>query len=87
MWDNREGGELDPADDVRRHCKKNSSIFILHIVHRYGRQKKAVTVAAKSGQFTASKTGMGQLPPGIFLPLLGPSLPPSPWHLDLITYI
>jgi len=27
MRDNQEGGELDPADDVRRRCKKNSSVL------------------------------------------------------------
>jgi len=27
MWDSQGGGELDPADDVRRRCKKNSFPF------------------------------------------------------------
>jgi len=30
MWNNPEGGELDPAVDDRRHCKNNSFRFILH---------------------------------------------------------
>jgi len=31
MQDNPEGGELDPAEDVRRRCKKNSSILFCMI--------------------------------------------------------
>jgi len=27
MRDNPEGGKLDPADDVRRRCMKNSSVL------------------------------------------------------------
>jgi len=50
---NPEEGELDPAVDVRRRCKKNSSVLSCI-------GKKAVTVASKSGQFTASETGKGQ---------------------------
>jgi len=56
MWDNPEGGELDPAKGVRKHCKKNSSI--LSCIKRW--QEKAVTMATKSGQFTADKIGKGQ---------------------------
>jgi len=44
MQDNPEGGELDPAEGVRRRCKKNSSV--LSCVGRG--QEKAVTAAAKS---------------------------------------
>jgi len=40
------GGELDPAVDDHRHCKKNSPSVLSCI----GEQKKAVTVAVKSGQ-------------------------------------
>jgi len=51
MRDNPEVGELNPAVFVRRRCKKNSSVLSC-----IG-QKKAVTVAAKSEQLTAGKTG------------------------------
>jgi len=27
MQDNPEGGQLDPADDIRGRCKKNSSVL------------------------------------------------------------
>jgi len=41
---------LDPAVDDRKRCKKNSSVL-----SRIGlRGKKEVTVAVKSGQFTAA---------------------------------
>jgi len=53
MQNNPEGGDLEPADDVHSRCKKNSSV--LSYIKRG--QKKAVTVAAKSRQFTASETG------------------------------
>jgi len=57
MRDNPEGGESDPADDVRRHCKKNS-LSVLSCVGK--RTKEGVTVAAKSEQFTAGDTGKDQ---------------------------
>jgi len=45
MQDNPREGELDPAvDDCRHGCKKNSLPIIL-----ISEQKKAATVAAKSG--------------------------------------
>jgi len=50
MRDNLEG-ERDSAFDDRRRCKKNYP-FVLPSINR---QKKAVTMAAKSGQFTAGK--------------------------------
>jgi len=43
MRDNPEGGELDLADDVRMHCKKNSPSVLSSIRG----QEKTVTVAAK----------------------------------------
>jgi len=30
MWNNSAGGEIDAADDVRRHCKKN--FFVLSCI-------------------------------------------------------
>jgi len=57
MRDNPEGSELDPAECVRRRCKKNSP-SVLSCIGKG--QVKAVTVAAKSGQFTADETGKGQ---------------------------
>jgi len=48
--------ESDPAEGVRRRCMKNSPSFLSCIGKR---TKKAVTVAAKSRQFTADKTGKG----------------------------
>jgi len=45
---------LDPAEDVRKRCMKNSP-SVLSCIGRRG-QEKAVTVAAKSGQFTADET-------------------------------
>jgi len=57
MRDSQGGGESDLADDVRRRCMKNSPSFLSCIGKR---PKKAVTVAAKSRQFTADKTGKGQ---------------------------
>jgi len=56
MRDNPEGGELDPAVDVRRRCKK---ILLFYPVQVRG-QKKAVTVAAKSRQFIAGERGKGK---------------------------
>jgi len=53
MWDNPEGSELDLAVDDRRRCKKNSSTLSCMVRG----QKKALTVAEKSGQFTASEAG------------------------------
>jgi len=54
--DDPEGGELDPAVDVRRRCEKNSPSGFLA---QTGGQKKTVTVPAKSGQFTAGEVGKG----------------------------
>jgi len=48
---NPEGGELDPTVCNRRHFKKNSILFY----------PKSLTVTAKTGQFTANRTGKGQL--------------------------
>jgi len=56
MQDNPEVGKLDPAVDVRKRYKKNSPSVLSCIGKR---QEKAVTVAAKSGQFTADETGKG----------------------------
>jgi len=55
MWDNPGGGEPDPAEGVRRRCKKNSP-SVLSCIGIRG-PEKAVTVAATSGQFKADKTG------------------------------
>jgi len=57
MRDNPEGGESYPAEGVRRRCKKNSSV--LFCIGK--RTREAVTVAAKSGQFTVDETGQGQI--------------------------
>jgi len=54
MQDSQGEGESDLAEGVRRRCMKNSP-FLSCIG-----QKKAVTVAAKSRQFTADKMGKGQ---------------------------
>jgi len=45
MRDNPEGGEFDPADDVCRRCKKNSSVLSY--------------IDKKTEHFTAGKTGKG----------------------------
>jgi len=42
------GGESDLAEGVRRRCMNNSSV--LSCIDKRTREKKAVTVAAKSGQ-------------------------------------
>jgi len=55
MRDNPEGA-LHPAVDDHRHCKDeeySSSVL------SYRGQKKAASVAAKSGQFTAGESGKG----------------------------
>jgi len=51
---NNPEGKLDLAEDVRKRCKMNSSSVLYCI------QEKAVTVAAKSKQFTADEMGKGQ---------------------------
>jgi len=56
--DNPDRGELDPAYEISRRCKKNSHSVLFCIRG----QKKAVMVAAKSGQFIAGKTGERQVP-------------------------
>jgi len=55
MRENPGGSELDPAEGVRRRCKKNSPSVLSCMGKR-----KAVTVAAKSSPFTVEKTGKGQ---------------------------
>jgi len=55
MRDNPGRNESDPTEDVRRHYKKNSPV--LSCIRK---RKKAVTVAAKSGQFKSGETGKGQ---------------------------
>jgi len=54
MWDNPERSELDPAEC--RGCPQalQEELFFRFILHRF------VTVAAKSGQFTAGETEKGQ---------------------------
>jgi len=54
MQDNPGGGELDPAEGLCRHCKKNSTSVLSCISSG---QEKAVIVAVKPGQFTAGETG------------------------------
>jgi len=56
MRNNPKGSELDPANDVRRRYKKNSPFVLSYIGTR---TKKAVTMVAKSGQFTAGETEKG----------------------------
>jgi len=51
MWNKPEGDELDPAVHNRRRFKKNSTVL----------SKKALTVTAKTGEFTANGTGKDQL--------------------------
>jgi len=53
FWDNPERDEIDSVVEVRRGCKKNFSVL-------YCIGKKAVTVAAKSGQLTAGEVRKGQ---------------------------
>jgi len=60
MQHSQGGGESDLAEGVRRHCMKNSPSFLFCIGKG---QKKVVTLAAKSRQFTADKTGKGQFLP------------------------
>jgi len=45
--------ELDPAIDSRKYCKKNSTALYPALIRQL---KKAMTVAAKSGQLTADDT-------------------------------
>jgi len=59
MRDSSKGGELDLADGVRRRCKKNSSPVSFCIDKR---TKEAVTVAAKSKQFTLHSRRGGEGP-------------------------
>jgi len=54
MRDSQGRGESDPAEGVRRRCMKNAPSILSCIGKR---TKKVVTVAAKSRQFTADKTG------------------------------
>jgi len=57
MRENPGKGESDPAEGARRRCKKNFS-SVLSCIERG--QEKAVAVVAKSGQFTADKSGKGK---------------------------
>jgi len=57
MWNNPGGDGSDSAEGVRRRCMKNSPSVLSYIGKR---QEKAVTVAAKSAQFTTDETGKVQ---------------------------
>jgi len=49
------GGELDPAEDVRRRCKKNSVISCIG-----KRTREGCDHGSEVGQFTAGETDKGQ---------------------------
>jgi len=58
MPDNPKGGELDPADDVRMRCKKNSSVLSC-----IGKStNKGCDRGSEIGQFAADKRE-GPVPP------------------------
>jgi len=57
MRDDPKGGDLDPAVDDRKRCKKNSP----SVLSCTGKgTKEGCDLAAESSQFTADETGMGQ---------------------------
>jgi len=57
IWNNPKGGELNPAVDIRRRCKKNLLLFYSAPIRA---QKKIVTVAAKLEKFRADEARKGQ---------------------------
>jgi len=57
MRDNPERGELDPAEGVRRCCKKNYPSVLSCIGKR---TREGCNRGNKSGQFTADEMGKGQ---------------------------
>jgi len=59
MRDNPEGGELELAEYIRWTCKKNFP-SVLSCIGTVRRQKKTVTMAATSGQYTMGGTRKGQ---------------------------
>jgi len=53
MRHNPKGGDLDLADDVRRRCKKNSSVLSC----MYKRTKEGCNHDSEVQEFTVSETG------------------------------
>jgi len=66
MRDNPEGGELDPADDVHKRCKKNSP-SVLSCIDK--RTKEGCDRGSEVGTVHSGKDGEGPAPlwkPGIW---------------------
>jgi len=53
------GGELDPADDVHRRCKKNSSSFLFCIGKR---TKEGCDHGSEVGTVHSGRDGEGPVP-------------------------